>query len=131
MRNYRNQSGFTLIELVMVIVILGILAATAIPRFADLSDQAEDAATKGVVGAVRSGIGIYYAVNLGSGYPTSLDSSTSGPGDASSANPLFEVVLAQGGITEGWTRVGTDQYDAPNGSSYYYTPSTGEFLLPQ
>jgi len=52
--NSRKQKGFTLIELVMVIVILGILAAFALPRFADLSGEAEEASVKGAQGAVRS-----------------------------------------------------------------------------
>lgn len=56
----RQQSGFTLIELVMVIVILGLLAVTAIPAFVDLSGDAEQAAVDGVAGALGSASVINY-----------------------------------------------------------------------
>ena len=60
----RKQKGFTLIELVMVIVILGILAAFALPRFADLSGDAAEATVNGARASVKSASGIVRAKAL-------------------------------------------------------------------
>lgn len=56
-----KKNGFTLIELVVVIVILGILAATAAPKFIDLTDDAEEAVFTGIASAFKSGV---YQVHL-------------------------------------------------------------------
>ncbi len=56
-----KSKGFTLIELVVVIVILGILAVTAAPKFLNLQDDAHNAVLKGYVGAFKSGIDIAHA----------------------------------------------------------------------
>ena len=116
---FMNRRGFTLIELIMVIVLLGLLAVVAIPKYYDLQDDAKEAAEKGVVGGVRAGIYTYFAKNKA--YPLTLDSS------ASPCVTCFDTVLAQGGINDtNWTKSGL-AYTGPNGGVYTYVPATGEF----
>ena len=67
----KKEKGFTLIELMIVVAIIGILAAIAIPRFADLIKKSKEGATKGNLGALRSALSIYYGEQEGY-YPTGL-----------------------------------------------------------
>ncbi len=69
----RSQKGFTLIELVMVIVILGILAAFALPRFANLGGEARAATLKGAQGSVKSAAAIAHSKWLAQPTPGSVD----------------------------------------------------------
>lgn len=66
----RNQAGFTLVELVVVIVILGILTATALPRFVDLTSDARESSANGIVGGLRSAVTVAQARYFANGSTT-------------------------------------------------------------
>src|SRR4030042_1228080 len=64
--------GFTLIELMIVVAIIGILAAIAIPRFAQMLEKSREGATKGNLGSIKSAASIYYGDTEGR-WPTTLN----------------------------------------------------------
>ncbi len=67
-----GQRGFTMIELVVVIVILGILAAFALPKYMGLENQARIAALNGMTGSIRSAANMAHGVWLASGNPATI-----------------------------------------------------------
>jgi MSHA pilin protein MshA len=128
----RKEKGFTLIELVMVIVILGILAAFALPRFADFGGEARASSVNGLAGAMRSAASIAHArqaadsgaaddsvtlegqvVTMVAGYPTA---DADGIGAAAQISDDFN--LSGGGATEGATAI------------YYIAPDEGDTSTP-
>ncbi|MEA3560847.1 MAG: type II secretion system protein [Candidatus Omnitrophota bacterium] len=123
-----KRKGFTLIELVMIIVILGILAVVAIPRYFNLQAQANTAAEAGVVGGVRGGIHTFFANNPPN-WPAALDAAPAGVVCGPGANACFVNILAQGGVTDGsWSKGATvDDYIGPTTTAYVYNPATGDF----
>lgn len=64
-----RQSGFTIIELVVVIILLGIMAATALPRFMDVTDEAHASVVEGVRGGMQSGMALYHGQWVAEGQP--------------------------------------------------------------
>ena len=92
MKILRNQKGFTLIELVLVIVILGVLAAVAIPKFVSLQNDATAATNIGYVGALRSAISIRFADQLLHGGAPDVIGSTAVEAPATAAN--IEALVA-------------------------------------
>lgn len=132
----RKTGGFTMIELVLVISILGILAVAALPSFINVSTQARQASRDGVTGAVRSGIALYRAndlvVNGAPGiYPATLDAANAAACGA--ANLCFGTVLAQGIGDNRWTKNSGTQYTYNDGTSnfvYTYSSVTGSFTSP-
>lgn len=92
----RTQSGFTMIELIVVIVILGILAATALPKFIDLSSDAKDAALKGMAGTMASAMSVNYAGCAANGHTAGTNCVT-----VDDCNDIINLLQGGGSIVAG------------------------------
>ena len=132
MRKFHSDNrGFTLIEVVIIIVVLGILAAVAIPKYQDITGEAREAAARASLGSIRSAVTIFYAneaVTTGTAtWPTQVELETYGTVMAQGipVNPYQSDSNAPDSIVTGVTKgtiVGTR-------GGWAYNESTGEVWL--
>jgi len=125
-KKHSGQKGFTMIELILVITVLGILAVMALPSFYDVSSSAKSSARDGVIGAVKGGINMLRANNMTSGTspyaPATLDVAVLGP--CSTTNRCFEGPNVGGGVVVLQDPVTSANWCAAGAGVYRWAPTS-------
>lgn len=133
----KRQGGFTLIELVVVIVILGILAVTAAPRFLNLQEDARKASIEGLKGAVQGAAGIVYGKAAIGGVETKAGQEVDGIDaeygyPAATADGIGAAVIGLDSNSKDWSSIAGTDTDDDEGTfvaTFYDSALTTEALI--
>lgn len=127
-----RRNGFTLFELILVVVMTAILAVSALPLFFDIKDESRLASIEGIVGNVRDGIAIYrandLAINSVDAFPSVLDANANN----SPCSTCFSDVLSFGLNDPTWRKEDDNTYsanDSINVWTYVYNSTDGTFRV--
>jgi prepilin-type N-terminal cleavage/methylation domain-containing protein len=125
-----GRRGFTFLELIIILIISGILAAIAVPKYISFQKEAELAIEKQQAASVKVGVNSYYIQSITSGrlpqYPAALDSANNTY--SSVQNPFFGLVVNSPGVSRPrWRKLSSAVYQGSSGLFYFYSPSTGTF----
>jgi prepilin-type N-terminal cleavage/methylation domain-containing protein len=133
-RSHHAPRGFTLIELIAVIVVLAILAGVALPKYFDYAAQAKTSSVKGTLGGVRSAIAHFYANASSTGaaaYPTLVQLQTQGtvmqePVPENAFNGSAVIAAATWNATPPVSGANGWNYDAATGKFWANSNTVGE-----
>jgi prepilin-type N-terminal cleavage/methylation domain-containing protein len=123
-----RKNGFTLVELVVVVLILGILAAVAVPKIINNGDDAADSGVAQTLASIRDAIELYRTKANAGGYPNGDATQVRDKLLPSLRGSVFPKVKV-GGLNSNVIKIATPLAISTNGEGWVYDPTTGEIMI--